>query len=427
MGCRDRAGLGSFRESRHRHGPKAATPRAFIASGGGYEPTHGRRMERSVSRVQQATIRSQGGLLEGVRLQDPDEVAEVAGLNYVHDSAPGIRRVRAGKGFSYRSPSGSRITDAKTLARIRALVIPPAWTDVWICTDPDGHLQVTGRDARGRKQYRYHTRWRQVRDAMKFERLLDFGAVLPVVRARVDVDLSQPGLSPRRVVAAVVRLLDETQIRVGNEEYARDNESYGLTTLRNHHAKVGSDRIRFVFRGKSGKVIERTVSDRRLARLVRRCQELPGQVLFQYVGADGEPHPVDSRDVNRYLQDVAGEAFTAKDFRTWAASVSVASSLRSQGAPTSRTASKREVVAAVKDAATELANTPTVCRASYVHPAVVDAYLEGELAKIDNRTVRRELATHPGLTEDEALLMSVLRRQQAEVLAGNGANLRLLS
>jgi DNA topoisomerase-1 len=380
-----------------------------------------------VSRHRQATKRTHGRLLEQVQLQDPDEVAELAGLNYVQDSAPGIRRIRAGKGFSYRAEDGSRITSPEALARIRALVIPPAWSNVWICVDPQGHLQATGRDARGRKQYRYHPRWRQLRDATKFERLLDFGAALPAVRARVDAELSQPGLSPPRVVAAVVRLLDETQIRVGNEEYARDNESYGLTTLRNHHAEVSSNRIRLLFRGKSGKTIERTVSDRRLARLVRRCQDLPGQLLFQYVGDDGNPHPVDSRDVNRFLHDVVGEPFTAKDFRTWAANVSVAASLRGMGAPESRTASKKDVVAAVKEAAAELANTPTVCRASYIHPAVVDAYLDGDLARIDRRNVRRELATHPGLTEDEALLMSLLRQQQEDALARSGASLRALS
>ncbi|MEA3218850.1 MAG: topoisomerase [Acidimicrobiia bacterium] len=380
-----------------------------------------------MARARQATKQPQGGLLGEVEFHDPVGVAEVAGLVYVQDSAPGIRRRRAGKGFSYRAANGSPIRDTATLARIRALVIPPAWSDVWICAHADGHLQCTGFDARGRKQYRYHIRWRQVRDAMKFERLLDFGAVLPMLRTRADADLSRGDLSLRRVIAAVVRLLDETQIRVGNEEYARDNDSYGLTTLRDHHADITSGRICFTFPGKSGKRIERTVSDRRLARLVRRCQELPGQILFQYIDSDGNPHPVDSRDVNRYLQEVTGQPFTAKDFRTWAASVSVAASLRGHGAPESMTGSRKRVVAAVKAAANELANTPTVCRASYIHPAVVDAYLEGDLAGIDQRSVRRELATHPGLSADEALLMSLLRRQQAEAIRGGGVRLRAIS
>ena len=312
--------------------------------------------------------------------------------------------------------------------RIRSLAIPPAWRDVWICTDPNGHLQATGWDARGRKQYRYHPRWRAVRDAVKFERLLDFGAVLPRLRTRADADLARRGLPLERVLAAVVRLLDVTQIRVGNEEYARDNDSYGLTTLRDHHARIGTGSIRLSFRAKGGKLGERRIDDRRLARVVRRCQDLPGQVLFQYEDDDGQPRPVDSRDVNAYLQEITGGPFTAKDFRTWAASVQVAARLRAQEEPTSHTRARKDVTAAVKEAAAQLTNTPAVCRASYVHPVVVDAYLDGGLTEVPTRRVRREQATHPGLSEDEAFLMVLLRTRQAEamdqagMLGGGGAS-----
>jgi DNA topoisomerase-1 len=357
-----------------------------------------------------------GGLLGEVDVGQPEAVAEAAGLVYVHDTTPGYSRRRAGKGFSYRDPEGALVRDRVTLARIQALAIPPAWTDVWIAADPDGHLQATGWDAKGRKQYRYHARWRAVRDAVKFERLLDFGAALPRLRTRVDVDLSRRGLPLERVLAAVVRLLDVTQIRVGNEEYARDNDSYGLTTLRDHHADIGAASIRLSFRAKGGKLGERRIDDRRLARIVRRCQDLPGQVLFQYEGDDGQPHPVDSRDVNRYLQQATGGPFTAKDFRTWAASVQVAARLRATGEADSATRARKDVVAAVKEAAAQLTNTPAVCRASYVHPVVVDSYLDGSLAELPSRRVRRELATHPGLDEDEAFVMVLLRTRQAEAL-----------
>jgi DNA topoisomerase-1 len=368
-----------------------------------------------------------GGLLGDLDVSQPEQLAEAAGLSYVQDTIPGITRRRAGKGFSYRDPQGRRITDKRTLERIRSLAVPPAWTDVWICPEPAGHLQATGWDAKGRKQYRYHADWRKVRDAVKFERLLDFGSALPRLRARVEADLGRSGLTHDRVVAAVVRLLDETQIRVGNEEYARENHSYGLTTLRDRHAEITPTRIHLMFRGKSGKLGERTVKDRRLARVVRRCQDLPGQILFQYVGDDGGPHPVDSRDVNHYLQEVTGGPFTAKDFRTWAASVAVAARLRAQGEPASGTGAKKAVVAAIKEAAAELANTPAVCRASYVHPAVVDAHLDGRLAAVESRDVRRQLATTPGLSEDEALLMVLLRREQAEALARAGLDVDVRS
>jgi DNA topoisomerase-1 len=252
---------------------------------------------------------------------DPEATAEEAGLRYVNDAMPGIRRRRAGRGFTYAGTDGRRLTDRRVLARIRALAIPPAWTDVWICPIARGHLQATGRDARGRKQYRYHARWREVRDEAKYGRMVAFGQALPRIRRRVEADLALPGLPRERVLAAVVRLLEKTAVRVGNEEYARENRSFGLTTLRNRHAEVGTSRIRFRFRGKGGKETEVELNDRRLARIVARCQELPGQALFTYLDEDGEPRTVDSADVNEYLREISGEEFTAKDFRTWAGTV----------------------------------------------------------------------------------------------------------
>jgi DNA topoisomerase I len=355
--------------------------------------------------------------------ESADDVARAARLVYVSDTERGITRRRAGRGFSYRDPDGGVVRDPDTLARIERLTIPPAWRDVWICTRPTGHLQATGWDARGRKQYRYHPRWRAVRDAVKFERMADFGAALPLVRARVDADLRRPSLSRERVVAAVVRLLDETLVRVGNEEYARENGSYGLTTLREKHVDVSGDTIWLSFRTKGGKTAEQRVTDRRLARLVRRCQDLPGQTLFQYVDDQGVPRSLGSRDVNEYLGETMAGPFTAKDFRTWAASVRVAAALREHGEPPDGTRARKQIAEAVKDAAEALANTPAVCRASYVHPAVVEAHANGVLARLDRRRVRRELAAKPGLSEEEAALLVLLRHQQAsaaEPAAGAG-------
>ena len=346
---------------------------------------------------------------EGCEPVDPEAVAEAAGLRYVHDTEPGITRRRAGKGWSYRTPKGTLVKDARTLERIKRLAIPPAWTDVWICTRADGHLQATGWDARKRKQYRYHPMWREVRDQAKFERVLEFGLALPDLRSRVSSDLSAPGLPRHKVVAAVVALLDRTLIRVGNEEYARTNESYGLTTLRDEHADISGSKVSFCFRAKGGQHRELVLSDKRLARIVRRCQEVPGQVLFQYV-EDGQPRAVGSRDINAYLQDVTGGPYTAKDFRTWGASVQVAAELHRVEAASSETEAKRQAVAAIKSAAQLLTNTPAVCRASYVHPVVIEAHHAGELTQVSERDVRRVLATHPGLEYDEALLVHVLQQ-----------------
>jgi DNA topoisomerase-1 len=308
---------------------------------------------------------------------DPREAARAAGLRYATDARPGITRRRRGRGFSYHAPDGSVIRDPDVLGRIRSLAIPPAWTDVWICPWPNGHIQATGRDARGRKQHRYHSDFRAHRDEAKFERLLAFADALPAIRERVDRDLGRPGLPREKVLAAVVRLLELTLIRVGNDEYTRLNRSFGLTTMRDRHVRVEGSAIRFRFNGKGGKLHEVGLRDRRLAGLVRRCQELPGQELFQYV-EDGTVGDVASDDVNAYLREIAGEDFSAKDFRTWAGTVLAYRALcELRPADDERTA-KRNVVEAIRQTSKVLGNTPAVCRQSYVHPAVVEAYLERE-------------------------------------------------
>jgi len=297
----------------------------------------------------------------------------------VTDSAPGITRERRGRGFCYRGPDGRVLRDRALIDRIRALAIPPAWESVWISTEQRGHLQATGRDARGRKQYRYHPLWREVRDAQKYARVVEFGQALPRIRRRIDADLSHRGLPREKVLAAVVRLLDTTLMRVGNSEYARLNESFGITTIRNRHASVEGRTVRFSFRGKSGQPHDVAVDDARLARVVRRCQQLPGQELFGYLGDDGEAHDVSSDDVNDYLQQVAGTDFTAKDFRTWGGTVLAAEALCQVGPAGSETDAKRRVAEAVRIVASELRNTPAVCRACYIHPAVIEAFEQGRL------------------------------------------------
>jgi DNA topoisomerase-1 len=352
----------------------------------------------------------------------PEESAEEAGLRYATDDRPGITRRRAGRGFSYRAPDGGRIADAATLARIRALAIPPAWTGVWISPDPRGHLQATGRDARGRKQYRYHPRWRTVRDETKYGRLLEFGRALPTIRRRVDRDLRRRGLPRERVIAAVVRLLETTSLRVGNEEYARDNGSYGLTTLRNRHAKVGATVVRLRFKGKHGKVHEATVSDARLARIVGRLQDLPGQELFQYVDEEGELRDVGSEEVNAYLREITGADFTAKDFRTWAGTVLAAWALRAFEQFDSEAQARHNIVEAIEEVSKRLGNTPAVSRASYVHPAVIDAYLDGQLVREARRAAEADLRDRlPSLEPEEAAVISLLRGTLVEVERGDGA------
>jgi DNA topoisomerase-1 len=309
----------------------------------------------------------------------PAKSAQVGGLRYVNDDRPGIRRERCGRGFHYRSAEGRIVRDRHTLKRISSLVIPPAWKEVWICPLDDGHLQATGRDERGRKQHLYHPRWREMRDQTKYDRLMDFAHALPNLRKRLRRDLAREGLCREKVLATVVRLLEVSLIRVGNDEYARDNKSYGLTTMKNRHATVRGAKIKFQFRGKSGKEHVVEVEDRRIARIVRACQDLPGQELFQYVDAGGQKHDVGSGDVNDYLRELTGRDFTAKDFRTWAGTVSAASELRQLGPFDSETHARENVVTAIKATAKNLGNTPAVCRKSYIHPTIIEAYLAGSL------------------------------------------------
>jgi DNA topoisomerase-1 len=345
---------------------------------------------------------------------DPVQAARVAGLRYVADTSPGLTRRRAGRHFRFVGPDGETIRDAETLARIRALAIPPAWTEVWICPSPRGHVQATGRDSKGRKQYRYHAHWTAVRDDTKYGRMLAFGAALPTIRARVEADLARPGLPREKVLATVVRLLETTLVRVGNAEYARHNDSFGLTTMRDHHARVSPSGLRFRFRGKAGKQHTVAVGDRRLARIVKRCQDLPGQELFQYIDDAGQPHPIDSADVNDYLRQVAGHEFSAKDFRTWAGTVLAAWALPALEAFDSQTQAKRNIVRAIETVAERLGNTPSICRKCYVHPEVLNAYLDGSLVEQLRARVEQEMDSRLArLTPEEAAVMVLLQRRLA--------------
>ncbi len=339
--------------------------------------------------------------------RSPKLVARSAGLRYVCDDEPGFSRRRCGRGFRYLSTAGRPLSRRHT-ERIAALVIPPAWTEVWICPSPNGHIQATGRDARGRKQYLYHPRWREVRDEAKYDRMQAFGEALPRIRRRVRRDLGRRRLTRERVLAAVVRLLDATAARVGNEEYASENGSFGLATLRTRHVDMSGDTVDFRFRGKGGKVHQIELSDPRVARVVRRCQHLPGQRLFQYLDDGGEAHDIGSSDVNDYLREISGQDFTAKDFRTWTGTVLAAWALHdlARDAP----GSKHQIVTAVKSVAQELGNTPAVCRRSYVHPEVFTAHLDGTLAAGLKRTAGRA-ARIPELSAHEAAVLALLRRR----------------
>jgi DNA topoisomerase-1 len=309
----------------------------------------------------------------------PLDDVKAAGLAYVSDLDPGIRRRKVGHRFNYQDADGRPVTDEPTLERIRRLVIPPAWTDVWICPSPRGHIQATGRDARGRKQYRYHSRWREVRDQGKFDRLIAFGHALPRLRRKVETDLARHGLPREKVLAAVVRVMEITLIRVGNEEYARDNKSFGLTTLRDRHAHIDGGQAQFEFRGKSGKVHKTGFRDARLAHVVKACQDVPGQRLFQYVDDDGAHRAVESADVNAYLREAIGEDFSAKDLRTWAGTLSAARALASCAPCDSAAEARRNIVTCVKAVAGVLGNTAAVTRKAYIHPAVIEAYETGTL------------------------------------------------
>jgi DNA topoisomerase I len=342
---------------------------------------------------------------------DPRETAEAAGLHYVSDEMPGIRRRRAGKGFSYRREDGEPVRDPQILARIKSLAIPPAWTDIWISASARGHLQATGRDARGRKQYRYHPAFRETRESGKYEHLIDFARALPRIRAAVAAHMALAGLPREKVLATIVNLLETTLIRIGNADYARENKSYGLTTLNNPHIKVNGTELRFHFKGKSGKVWRLQVKDRRVARVVRACQELPGQQLFQYLDDLGEPRGVSSSDVNAYLRAVSGLDITAKDFRTWVGTVQVAWALAVLGPGGTATQAKRNLKLAIQRVAERLGNTATICRKCYVHPHVVECYLEGAL--VLEREAEAEPAAQVLTREERAVLALLLKRAAA--------------
>ena len=326
------------------------------------------------------------------------QCARAAGLSYVTDCRPGIRRVRHGSTFRYFTPTGRRLTNRQELQRIRALVIPPAWQDVWICPETRGHLQATGRDARGRKQYRYHPNWRTVRDEAKYDRMIGFAQALPKIRRRTTADLRRPGLPREKVIALIVQLLEKTLIRVGNDEYAKQNRSFGLTTLRGGHVDVEGSRLSFTFRGKSGVQHAIELDDPRLAPAVKACLDLPGHNVFQYFDESGTRRAVDSSDVNAYLQAVTGEPYTSKDFRTWSATVLAAQLLRSCPPSRSHTEAKRNIVRAIEDVSKRLGNTKAVCRKSYVHPDVLDAYFDGSLLKVTEK-------------DPEVAVLALLRRR----------------
>lgn len=347
--------------------------------------------------------------------QEHMESAEAAGLRYVSDITPGIRRKRTGPGFAYFHPDGSSISNGTELARIKALVIPPAWSEVWICPHPQGHIQVTARDARGRKQYRYHPKYRAIRDETKFGRILDFSELLPALRDRVEKDLQLPGLPRDKVLASVVRLLEKTLIRVGNDEYARENKSYGLTTMRRRHVEVSGHTLKFDFRGKSGLLHSVAVTDRRVARIVQHCQELPGQELFQYLDDDDKRQTIDAGDINDYLRRASGREITAKDFRTWSGTMLAAFELRALGPAQSEKEAKANVVKAIDKVAKRLGNTRAVCRKYYIHPVVLESYLEGSIPPVlpQPKDPKRERPSG-ALRRDEMAVLAFIQSQLDE-------------
>jgi len=338
--------------------------------------------------------------------------ARRAELAYVSDAEPGIRRRRSGAGFSYIRPSGNAVSDRRTLARIQGLVIPPAWTDVWISADPEGHIQATGRDQRGRKQYRYHARWSECRDEVKYSSLADFARLLPRLRKKIDADLRIRGLPRDRVVASIVWLLDNSMIRVGNAVYARDNKSFGLTTLRSRHVEVEGAKLRFAFKGKSGKEWKLKLVDRRIARVVRAIQDLPGQHLFQYIGEDGVRRVVTSQDVNEYIRDATGGEFSSKHFRTWGGTVRALSLFSEIPLPETKTATARAMNIIVDEVAKHLGNTRAVCRRCYIHPLVMASWQEGKLTRELEKALRFK-RKKPGLDEEEALALRWLEMKKA--------------
>ena len=353
---------------------------------------------------------------------DPEEAAAQAGLRYVSDERPGLRRRKSGKGFSYLRSEGSTLSDRQVLNRIRSLAIPPAWTDVWICPIADGHIQATGRDARGRKQYRYHSRFREVREGTKYEHVVAFANALPAIRSKVREHMALRGLPREKILATVVHLLETTLIRVGNDDYARQNNSYGLTTLKNRHVEVNGSDVRFRFTGKGGKQWSLRIRDRRIARIIRACQELPGQELLQYIDEEGRQQDVTSGDVNAYLREISGQEITAKDFRTWAGTVLAAVAFNEMREFDNQAQAKKNVRAAIERVAARLGNTPTICRKCYVHPEVLSAYLDRRLVlKIKSQVeseLRGELA---GLQPEEAAVLSLLRAGLKQAANGEAA------
>jgi DNA topoisomerase-1 len=345
---------------------------------------------------------------------DPWISTQTAGLRYVSDTQPGIRRHRRGKGFGYTGVEGTPIRESEILRRIKALVIPPAWSEVWICPRSDGHLQATGRDAKGRKQYRYHPHWRAVRDTTKYDRLIAFGEGLPQLRQRLDQDLAGPGLPRDKVLATIVRLLETTLIRIGNVEYMRQNGSFGLTTLRDRHVQISGASVQFQFRGKGGKYHTIHMHDRRLSTIVKRCQDLPGYELFQYLDATGQRQTVDAADVNGYLRAVMQQDFTAKDIRTWAGTVLAACALRVQTTCTSQTQAQQNIKQAIEAVARRLGNTPAICRKCYVHPAVLEAYLDRSLFATSLPTEADTSTISSGLHPEEMFVLAVLKQRCSE-------------
>jgi DNA topoisomerase I len=366
-----------------------------------------KRWKRAPAKPRQRSRRSLAPAVELIR--DPIESAQAAGLRYVSDTTPGIRRRRSGSGFSYVAPDGKVIRDAAEISRIRSLAIPPAYTDVWISPTANGHIQATGRDARGRKQYRYHPKWREKRDETKFGRVLAFSEALPRIRAQVERDLSKPGLPREKVLATVVRLLDCTGIRIGNDEYARSNRSFGLTTLQDRHVEISGSNIKFEFRGKSGKAHSVSLSDRRLARIVQRCQDIPGEDLFQYIDEEGVRQTISSGDVNDYLREISGEDFTAKDFRTWSGTKLAVAALTDIGHCTSARQIKTNILRAIDSVASQLNNTRAVCRKYYVHPSVFEAYTAGTMLEILQNGTKQNPKSD--LDPEEAAVVWLLKQQ----------------
>ena len=359
------------------------------------------------------------------RLLDVRAAARAAKLHYVQDDRPGIRREAVEGGFRYRTPKGEEVTDPDEIGRINKLAVPPAYTDVWICADPNGHLQASGRDARGRKQYRYHPRWREIRDEAKYGKMLIFGTQLPRIREQVDHDLGLPGMPKRKVIATIVRLLERSLARIGNEEYARTNNSFGLTTLRHRHVKVAGSRVTLDFRAKHGIQRHIELTDRRLAKIVKRLDDLPGQELFQFLDADGKQHGIGSDDVNAYLHEVTGQDITAKDFRTWAATNLAALALKEFEAFDNKAKAKKNVLRAIEAVAKMLGNTPAICRKCYIHPAIFEGYLDGSLvtglADRAEEILTNTEASKGTLSAEEVAVTAFLERKLAAASPEAGA------